>query len=59
MPVPDLLRAQDGLYTVVGKHGTGRLEPQVVGALVDCLHAPDDPDAVVERWRHRRRTSSR
>jgi mannitol 2-dehydrogenase len=45
----DVLRAQDGLFTVVEKHPDGRLEPRVVGSLVDHLHAPDDPEAVVER----------
>ena len=45
----DVLRAQDGLYTVLVKHPDGRVEPQVVGSVVDHLYAPDDPDAVVER----------
>jgi len=45
----DVLRAQDGLYTLVVKHADGRLEPRVVGSLVDHLVAPDDPQAVVER----------
>jgi mannitol 2-dehydrogenase len=45
----DVLAAQDGLYTVVLKHPDGRLEPRVVGSVVDYLYAPDDADAVVER----------
>ena len=45
----DVLRDQDGLYTVVAKHPSGRLEPHVVGSLVEHLHAPDDPEAVIER----------
>ncbi|MCW2665676.1 MAG: mannitol dehydrogenase-like protein [Frankiales bacterium] len=45
----DVLRAQDGLYTLVVKHPDGRREPQVVGSLVDYLYAPDDSEAVVER----------
>jgi len=45
----DALRSQDHLYTLVLKHPDGRLEPRVVGSLVDYLFAPDDPEAVVER----------
>ena len=45
----DVLRSQDGLYTLVLKHPDGRLEPRVIGSLVDYLYAPDDPDAVIER----------
>ncbi|WP_336921059.1 mannitol dehydrogenase family protein [Aquipuribacter sp. SD81] len=45
----DALRAQDCLYTVVVKHADDRLEPRVVGSLVEYLLLPDDPHAVVER----------
>ena len=45
----ETLRAQDGLYTVVVKHPDGRLEPRVVGSVVEALLAPDDPHAVVRR----------
>jgi len=41
--------AQDCLYTVVLKHPDGRLEPSVVGSIVDYLFAPDDPEAVIEK----------
>ncbi len=51
---PDLrmketLRAQDGLYTLVVKHPDGTYEPRVIGAIVEYLFAPDDPDAVIEK----------
>ena len=45
----DVLRAQDGLYTLVLKHPDGRREARVVGSIVDYLFAPDDPDAVIKR----------
>lgn len=45
----DTLRSQDGLYTLVVKHPDGRLEPRVVGSIVDVMFAPDDPGAVVDR----------
>jgi mannitol 2-dehydrogenase len=44
----DVLQAQDGRYTVVVKHPDGRLEPRVVGSMVRYLHAPDDPEAVLD-----------
>ena len=45
----DVMRAQDCLYTLVVKHPDGTLEPRVIGAIVDYLFAPDDPEAVIER----------
>ncbi len=45
----DVLSAQDGLYTLVLKHPDGRLEPRVVGSLVESIFAPDDPQAVLDR----------
>ncbi len=45
----DVLRAQDGLYTLMLKHPDGRLEVRVIGSLTQYLYAPDDPDAVIER----------
>jgi mannitol 2-dehydrogenase len=45
----DVLRAQDGLYTLVTKHADGRLDARVVGSLVEYLFAPDDPEAVLTR----------
>ncbi len=45
----EALAAQDHLYTLVLKHPDGRLEPRVVGSLVDYLFAPEDPEAVLDR----------
>jgi mannitol 2-dehydrogenase len=45
----DVLREQDRLFTVLAKHPDGRLEPRVVGSLVEHLYAPDDTEAVIER----------
>ena len=45
----DTLKAQDGLYTLVVKHPDGRLEPRVIGSIVEVMFAPDDRQAVVER----------
>ena len=45
-PDRDTLTAQDGLYTLVVKHPDGTREPRVIGAIVETLFAPDDPEAV-------------
>jgi mannitol 2-dehydrogenase len=44
-----VLDAQDGLYTLVLKHNDGTWEPRVIGSIVEYLHAPDDPEAVIEK----------
>jgi mannitol 2-dehydrogenase len=45
----DVLQEQDGLYSLVVRHPDGHEDVRVVGAIVDHLFAPDDPEAVVER----------
>jgi mannitol 2-dehydrogenase len=44
-----VLKAQDGLYTLVLKHSDGRYEPRVIGSIVEYLYAPDNPEAVIEK----------
>lgn len=39
--------AQNGLYTVTTCWPDGRVAARVVGAMVDYLHAPSDPEAVL------------
>ena len=45
--IVEALNSQDGLYTLVVKHPDGRLEPRVIGSIVQMLHAPSDPEAVL------------
>jgi mannitol-1-phosphate/altronate dehydrogenase len=45
----DALTAQDGLYTLVLRHGDGTWEPRVIGSIVQYLFAPDDPGAAIEK----------
>jgi mannitol 2-dehydrogenase len=45
----DVLNAQDGLYTLVEKHDDGTVEARVIGSIVRYLHAPADPEAVLEQ----------
>jgi mannitol 2-dehydrogenase len=44
----DVLRAQDGLYTLVLEHPDGARDARVIGSIVDYRYAPDDPPATVE-----------
>ncbi|MBR7827324.1 mannitol dehydrogenase family protein [Actinospica sp. MGRD01-02] len=34
-------------YTLVTKHPDGKLEPRVIGSIVEYLYAPDDPERVL------------
>ncbi|WP_028280675.1 mannitol dehydrogenase family protein [Arthrobacter sp. H5] len=45
----EVLDAQDCLYTLVLKHPDGTREARVIGSIIEYLHAPKDPDAVVEK----------
>ena len=44
----EVLRSQDGLYTLVVKHPDGTRTARVIGSIVRYRYAPDDPVAVVE-----------
>ncbi len=45
----DALAAQDGLYTLVIRHGDGAWDARVIGSIVEYLFAPDDPEAAIEK----------
>jgi mannitol 2-dehydrogenase len=45
----DVMRDQNGLYTLVEKHADGSLDARVIGSITEYLFAPDDPEAVVEK----------
>jgi mannitol 2-dehydrogenase len=45
----DVMRAQDGLYTLVVKHPDGSRDARVIGAITEYLFAPDDPEVVIEK----------
>ncbi|MCU7727294.1 mannitol dehydrogenase family protein [Actinoplanes sp. KI2] len=45
----DVLRRQDGLYTLVVKSPDGGQDARVIGSIVEYLYAPDDPEAVIEK----------
>jgi mannitol 2-dehydrogenase len=45
----DWLVQQDGLYSVMITGPDGILTARVIGSVVECLYAPDDPEAVIEK----------
>ena len=45
----DVLRAQDGLYTLIEKHPDGSRDARVIGSITEYLFAPEDPEAVIEK----------
>jgi mannitol 2-dehydrogenase len=47
--IRDVLAAQDGLYTLVLRHGDGTWDARVIGSITEFLFAPDDPEAAIEK----------
>ncbi|MCV7031622.1 mannitol dehydrogenase family protein [Mycobacterium sherrisii] len=43
----DVLRDQDGLYTLILVKPDDRREAQVIGSIIDYRYAPDDPEAAL------------
>jgi mannitol 2-dehydrogenase len=47
-PMRDVLRDQDGLYTLILVNPDGSRDAQVIGSIIDYRYAPDDPEAALE-----------
>jgi mannitol 2-dehydrogenase len=47
-PMRDVLRDQDGLYTLVLVNADGTRDAQVIGSIIDYRYAPDDPESALE-----------
>ena len=47
--IRDVLATQDGLYTLVLRHGDGTWDARVIGSITKYLFAPDNPEAVIEQ----------
>jgi mannitol 2-dehydrogenase len=45
----DVMAAQDGLYTLVLRHGDGTWDARVIGSIIEFLFAADDPGAAIEK----------
>ncbi|MDW5289773.1 mannitol dehydrogenase family protein [Formosa sp. PL04] len=43
------LKEQDGLYTLVVKELDGTLTKRVIGSIVECLYAPENPMQVIDK----------
>ena len=43
------LKEQDGLYTLIVKELDGTLTERVIGSIVECLYAPENPLKVIEK----------
>ncbi|MDV7188300.1 mannitol dehydrogenase family protein [Lutibacter sp. TH_r2] len=43
------LKEQDGLYTLIVKELDGTLTKRVIGSIVECLFAPENPSKVIEK----------
>lgn len=47
--ISNILKSQDGLYTLIVKELDGSLSPRVIGSIVEFLFAPENPLAVIEK----------
>lgn len=45
----DTLSRQDGLYTLMVTQADGELSARVIGSIVECLYAPENPARVIAR----------
>ncbi|QCX38940.1 mannitol dehydrogenase family protein [Aureibaculum algae] len=43
------LKEQNGLYTLIIKELDGTLTKRVIGSIVECLYAPENPTTVIEK----------
>jgi len=48
----DILKKQDGLYTLVVQHPNGTVKSEVIGAIKEMLLAVDTPNKVIEKMAH-------
>jgi mannitol 2-dehydrogenase len=44
----DVLRDQDGLYTLILENPDGTRDAHVIGSIIDYRYAPDDPEAALQ-----------
>jgi len=43
----DILKAQDHLYTLMVKHPDGKIEPEIIGSIVDFEMGTTNPEKVI------------
>lgn len=47
--IHNVLKKQDGLYTLIIKHPDGKIEPKIIGSIVDFELGVNNPEPVLER----------
>ncbi len=47
-PMREVLRDQDGLYTLISQNPDGSRDAQVIGSIIDYRYAPEDPQGALE-----------
>jgi mannitol 2-dehydrogenase len=45
----NIFKKQDHLYTLMVKHPNGKIEPEVIGSIIDFEMSTDNPEAVIAR----------
>ncbi len=45
----DILKAQDGLYTLMILNPDGNVETEIIGSIVELIYAPGDPGKAIEK----------
>ncbi|MGI9552935.1 MAG: mannitol dehydrogenase family protein [Aurantibacter sp.] len=50
--IHDVLKKQDGLYTLIVKHPNGKIDSQIIGSIIDFELGFNDPGVVIERMAH-------
>jgi len=48
----DILKKQDGLYTLIIQHPNGNMESEVIGSIQEMLLAVDNPNHVLDKMAH-------
>lgn len=48
----NVLKNQDGLYTLVTQHPDGKVESEVIGSITEYLLAVDNPQSVIDKMAH-------
>ncbi|MGY8916285.1 MAG: mannitol dehydrogenase family protein [Flavobacteriales bacterium] len=46
--INDVLKKQDGLYTLLVKHPSGKIESEIIGSIKNFMLSVDNPKAVIE-----------
>ena len=50
--IHEVLKAQDHLYTLMVKHPDGKIEPEVIGSIIDFKLGITDPEPVIAQMAH-------